>query len=135
MRVLVDTNNLLRCIPRKSKHRWLWDLFLNEEITLCISTDILEEYAEIVIERTTPEIGQNILRTIVDAENIVRAEPAYFWRLIHTDHDDDKFVDCAVACNADYLITEDKHFRILSETDFPKVIAVGIDEFKTIVNP
>lgn len=135
MKVLIDTNNLLRCIPRKSKYRWLWDLFLDEEITLCVTTDILEEYAEIIIERTTLEIGQNILRTIVDAENIVRVEPTYFWRLIHTDHDDDKFVDCAVACNADYIITEDKHFKILEDVGFPKVIAISIDEFKTIINP
>lgn len=135
MRVLIDTNNLLRCIPRKSTYRWLWDLFLSEKITLCVSTDILEEYAEIIIGRTTPEIGQNILRTIVDAENIVRVEPTYFWRLIYTDHDDDKFVDCAVACNADYIITEDKHFKVLSKVDFPKVIAISIDEFKVIINP
>ncbi len=26
MRVLIDTNNLLRSIPRKSRYRWLWDL-------------------------------------------------------------------------------------------------------------
>lgn len=78
MRVLIDTNNLLRSIPRRSKYRWLWDLFLEGKITLCVSTDILEEYAEILIERTTPEIGQNILRTILDAENIVKVEPTYF---------------------------------------------------------
>ena len=110
-------------------------MFLQEKLILCVSTDILEEYAEIITERTTPEIGQNVLRTIVDAENIVRVEPTFFWRLIHTDHDDDKFVDCAVACNADYIITEDKHFHVLSDVEFPKVIAIRIDAFKAIVNP
>ena len=135
MKILIDTNNLLRCIPRRSEHRWLWDLFLNETITLCVSTDILEEYAEIITERTTPEIGQNVLRTIIDAENIVRVEPTFFWRLIHADHDDDKFVDCAVACNADCIITEDKHFRVLSEIEFPKVVAISIDAFKAISYP
>ena len=134
MKVLIDTNNPLRSIPRKSEYRWLWDLFLDEKITLCVSTDILEEYAEVITERTTPVIGQNVPRTIVDAENIVRVEPTYFWRLIHVDHDDDKFVDCAIAGNADYIITEDKHFKILAKTDFPKVIAISIDEFKAIAN-
>ena len=134
MRVLIDTNNLLRSIPRKSRYRWLWDLFLNGKIELCVSTDILEEYAEIIIERTTLEIGQNVLRTILDAENLIRGEPTYFWRLIHSDHDDDKFVDCAVACSADYIVTEDKHFRVLSEIEFPKVVTISIDEFKDIVN-
>ena len=135
MKVLIDTNNLLRSIPKKYPYRWLWDMFLQEKLTLCVSTDILEEYAEIITGRTTPEIGQNVLRTIVDAENIVRVEPTFFWRLIHTDYDDNKFVDCAVACNADYIITEDKHFNVLSDVEFPKVVAIRIDAFKAIVNP
>ena len=112
----------------------MWDLFLEEKITLCVSTDILEEYEEIITKRTTLEIGQNVLRTIVDAENIIRVEPTYFWQLIYPDHDDDKFVDCAVACNADYIITEDKHFKVLSKIEFPSVVAIGLDAFKDIVN-
>jgi len=35
------------------------------------------------------------------------------------DEDDNKFVDCAIAANAGYLITHDKDFNILKQTDFP----------------
>jgi uncharacterized protein len=47
--------------------------------------------------------------------------------------DRDKFVDCAVACNADYLITEDRHFRALDTLNFPKVIRIGMEGFKQVL--
>ena len=48
MRILIDTNNLLRSIPRKSPYRWLWNLFLEEKVELCVSTDILSEFSAII---------------------------------------------------------------------------------------
>lgn len=42
---------------------------------------------------------------------------------------DNKFVDCAIASNADYLVTNDKHFDILKKVDFPKVNTIKIDKF------
>ena len=45
------------------------------------------------------------------------------------DKDDNKFVDCAVSCNADYLVTNDRHFDILASIEFPKVITIKAKEF------
>ena len=39
--------------------------------------------------------------------------PSFFFRTISADRDDDKFADCAIAANADYIITSDKHFAPL----------------------
>jgi predicted nucleic acid-binding protein len=44
--------------------------------------------------------------------------------------DDNKFVDCAISSNADYLLTNDKDFNILKTIAFLKVNVVNIDEFK-----
>lgn len=48
--------------------------------------------------------------------------------------DDNKFVDCAIAGNVDYLVTNDRHFRILSEIDCPKITVISIDEFVEILS-
>ena len=37
--------------------------------------------------------------------------------------------DCAIKANAKYIVTEDHHFDILQQIDFPKVDIIGIDEF------
>lgn len=38
-------------------------------------------------------------------------------------------LDCAVAANAKFIVTEDKHFRGLEQIDFPKVDTIGIERF------
>ncbi|WP_374756172.1 hypothetical protein [Larkinella rosea] len=55
--------------------------------------------------------------------------------MIEADHDDDKFVDCAVACQADYIITFDKHFDVLKKIEFPKVNPITPPEFFTVLYP
>jgi len=42
---------------------------------------------------------------------------------------ENKFVDCALAANADFLVTNDKHFKILKKIDFPKIETIRAEEF------
>jgi predicted nucleic acid-binding protein len=46
------------------------------------------------------------------------------------DMNDNKFVDCAIAANAHFLVTEDKHFKILEQIPFPKVNILGVEKFR-----
>ena len=39
-------------------------------------------------------------------------------------------VDCALNAGADYIVTNDKHFKVLENIDFPKVNILRIDKFK-----
>lgn len=49
--------------------------------------------------------------------------------LITADPDDNKFVDCAFAVGAEYLVSEDAHFKVLHRIAFPKLNLVTLDEF------
>jgi predicted nucleic acid-binding protein len=74
---------------------------------------------------------------IVDAIlNASHAEPItvyYKWNLITADPDDNKFVDCAVSANVDFIVTNDKHFNVLKNIDFPQINVIDIDAFKKII--
>jgi predicted nucleic acid-binding protein len=59
--------------------------------------------------------------------------PYFKWNLISDDPDDNKFVDCAINAGADYIVTNDKHFNILKDIDFPKINIIDIDTFKKII--
>ena len=48
MKVVLDTNVLWISIPRFSPSNWLIQDLLNQKYTLCVTTDILEEYEEII---------------------------------------------------------------------------------------
>ena len=38
---------------------------------------------------------------------------------------DNKFVDCAIAARADYLVSHDAHFKVLSTVSFPKLSVIA----------
>lgn len=78
----------------------------------------------------TANIVLNILSV---APNVSYAEPYFKWNLIEKDPDDNKFVDLAVAGNADFLVTNDKHFFPLKKLEFPKLNIVTLDEFKKVI--
>jgi uncharacterized protein len=71
---------------------------------------------------------------LINLRNSEKISPTYRFLLIKDDPDDDKFVDCAITGNADFIVTHDKHFNILKDIPFPKVETLRIDEFKEILD-
>ena len=127
--VVLDTNCLLACIANSSKFHSVWTAFLNEEFCLCVSNEIMTEYEEILARKTAPAFAEMIIHIILNSENVVFVSPYYRFNLIIADYDDNKFVDCAIIANADYIVSQDAHFDILKTINFPKVNVIRIEEF------
>ncbi len=127
--IVLDTNCLLASIPKRSPFRCVWNAFLKEEFTLCVSTEILDEYSEILTQKTSISIAENIISEILTRKNTLQVVPFYKFELIRTDRDDNKFVDCAIAANAEYLVSNDAHFRVLQNIPFPKVSLIDLQTF------
>jgi len=127
--VVLDTNCLLVCIANSSKFHSVWTAFLNEEFRLCVSNEIMTEYEEILARKTSPAFAEMIIQIILNSENVDFVNPTYRFGLIVADPDDNKFVDCAVIANADYIVSQDTHFDILKTINFPKVNVIRIEEF------
>lgn len=107
----------------------IWQSFLDGDYTLCISNKIIEEYLEVLARNINRNVAEAIIYAILARENICKLAPHYHFHLITTDEDDNKFVDCAIAGNAKYIVTEDHHFTILRKVAFPSVAIIGIDAF------
>lgn len=88
---------------------------------MCVSTEIIEEYSEIISKKTTSEIANNVIATILNAQNTELVTPYYRFNLIQSDSDDNKFVDCCITVNAQYIVSNDRHFDILKHIEFPHV--------------
>ena len=127
--VVIDTNCLLQIIARNSPYRPIWNAFLEGRFQLCVSNEILEEYQEILEQQITPTVAENIVLLILNQENVQLVTPHFKMGIITSDPDDNKFVDCAFACGADYLVSEDSHFNVLRNTPFPQLNLVTLDEF------
>jgi uncharacterized protein len=129
MKIVLDTNILLISIPRFSKYRPIFDALLNGEFELAISNEILSEYVEILSQKTTSTIANKIAELILNLPNIYKTEVYFRWNLIKQDSDDNKFVDCAIASNADFIVSNDRHFKNLKDTSFPRLELMNAAEF------
>lgn len=116
-------------LPRISPFRIIWDMFLKGKFILCVSTEIIEEYSEIISKKTTSEIANNVIATILNAHNTELVTPYFRFNLIQNDKDDNKFVDCCIAANARYIVSNDRHFDILKQIEFPHVNVISAQEF------
>ena len=133
MKIVLDTNCLLCAVPKKSEYHCILTALQQGRYTLCCSNDILMEYEELLTRFYTKQTAADALNFIFYSVNVLMITPYYQWNLINADPDDNKFVDCALNAGADYIVTNDKHFNILKETNFPYVKVVDIETFKKII--
>lgn len=81
--IVLDTNCLLQIIARKSKNYFLWEGFLNGDYCLCFTTEILEEYEEILCLKTNRLIATMVLEIITQAPNTQRVDAHIIGILSH----------------------------------------------------
>ena len=127
--VVIDTNCLIQMISLHSPYRPIWNAFLAGKFQLCISNEILEEYQEIIEQQATARIAENVILLILNRRNVTFVDPHFRLGLITQDPDDNKFVDCAFAANAAFIVSEDSHFEVLKTLAFPKIMVLKLKAF------
>lgn len=100
-----------------------------------MNTDILEEYEEILSEKVSPDIAHNVVEAIARLSSTFFQDSYYHFDLLKEDVDDNKFVDCAIASDAEYIVTNDHHFNVLKDIAWPKLSIISIDEFTKEIAP
>lgn len=133
MIVVIDTNTLLACIPKQAKTRWLFDALRRGAFRFAYSTEILEEYEEVLGAYYAPEVAENVIALLINQPNRIETNVVYRWNLITDDPDDNKFIDCGVAAHARYVITRDRHFRVLDDLGFPPIKRISPEEFGKVL--
>jgi len=120
-------------ISEKSKHHWLYEAIKEKRLDIAITHDILIEYEEKIGEHWHPEVASNVIRSLLELPNVKLTSTYFNLNLISFDPDDNKFVDCAFAANADYIVTNDSDFNVLKTINFPTIKVVNIEKFKEIL--
>jgi uncharacterized protein len=133
VKVVLDNNVLLVSLPRTSVDHIIFLELIRGNYTLCVTSDILSEYEEIFQRRANPNVTKLALDLLDIPPNLERVNKYYFWRMINIDPDDNKFVDCAISSRADFIVTDDKHFREVKKHSFPTVNVISKKEFIEIL--
>ena len=128
-RIVLDTNCLLASLSRHSEYYPVWKGLQTGKYVLCLSNDILEEYEEIIGLKTSSEVARNVVALLLKSRYVEFVDAYFKWRLNEADHDDDKFVDCAFAANATFIVSDDKHFEVLEKIAFPKIAVLKLRQF------
>lgn len=117
MIVVLDTNVVIQALNRNHRFAIILDAWYAGRFSWAVSTDILFEYREDIVRTSGGERWKSLERLLelaaVHSENVVQISPSFFFRTISADRDDDKFADCAITANADFIVTSDSHFRVL----------------------
>lgn len=110
MRIVIDTNVFISSFfggnPKK-----IVDLWKEGKVVICLSGPIIDEYIA-VLKRLGLE-GEPELKELVDflAEgfNLIFAAKTPSLNIVPDDPDDNKFIECAVALDAEVIVSGDKN--------------------------
>ena len=116
LKVVIDTNvfisSFFGSIPRE-----IIDYWKKEEITLCLSQEIIEEYIEVLNRlglKDKNEI-QNLTKLFAEGYNSIFTAKTPDIEVIEDDPDDNKFIECAVALDSKSIISGDNHLKDLKK--------------------
>ena len=132
LRLVVDTNVLVSAaLKPQGLERTAFLLAISRPARLYVSRAVLEEYSE-VLARPELKIRKGLRQQLLQ---VIRNRSYTVAPLVHLDvagdPDDDKFLECADAARADYLITgNQRHYpkfwkrtKIINSREFIEVVA------------
>ncbi|MGB7585548.1 MAG: putative toxin-antitoxin system toxin component, PIN family [Terriglobales bacterium] len=132
LRIVLDTNIVVSAALRPyGLQRTVFLLALTKPARLYVSQEILAEYRNVLARpalKLTKGLQQQLHQLVKNRAQVVR--PSYKLELT-TDPEDSKFLECADAARADYLITgNQRHFprfwkntKIITSREFISLVA------------
>lgn len=129
-RLVLDTNVFLVSLAPNFKYHWIYQALLKGKFELAITNEILTEYYEQITIRYGLLKTDFSLDYLLLLPNIKFTTPFFHWLLIENDIDDNKFVDCFLMSQSDYIISNDRHFKHLKPGGFPSVSVLTYQQFE-----
>jgi len=129
LKVVIDTNVLVSALLKdNSPPAFILALLRKKKMTLCLSKAIFEEYRSVMNREKFLHIRSAVAPLLLSLKKgCLLVEPKIRIDVITADPADNKFLECAQATQADFLITGNtKHFpfkkfrntRIVSPNEF-----------------
>ncbi|MBL7169972.1 MAG: putative toxin-antitoxin system toxin component, PIN family [Candidatus Aenigmarchaeota archaeon] len=120
MKLVLDTNTIISGFLWKGNEFHLIKKIEEEKIELFLTEEILEEIKDVISRKKFEELlkeaeltPEDILTKVTSMAKII--EPIEKLNVVKDDPDDNKFLECAISCKANYIISGDKHLLKLKE--------------------
>ena len=113
-RVVVDTNVLISALGWDAKPETCLEQVFHGQVAGYISPDMLDELTRVMDYPRfafTDDEKQSFVEIILASFHVV--EPGISLSVVDDDPDDDMVLECAVAGDADYIVSGDSHLQAL----------------------
>jgi len=125
-KTIIDTNVIVSSLIQKSyPYRIIFDLFIEDKICLCISPQLMAEYYSVLERPKFAKFPEFITRAKSVLANIEVKAVRYMPRItldLVSDKDDNKIVELADECMADFIITGNTNDFTFSEYKQTKIV-------------
>jgi putative PIN family toxin of toxin-antitoxin system len=124
MRIVIDTNIFVSSffggIPRR-----IVDYWFSGNVILCVSRPILKEYLEVLgrFQFNREDLFGRLVTAFEKGPNVLFVDNPKGQNWIEEDPGDNKFVACAVAFHAEYIVSGDSHLRKAGEIGGVKIVS------------
>ena len=124
MNVVVDTNVLVSGIFWAGKPRQLLELWVDNLIRLIATPQIVSEYIKVIerLQKYDSELAQQWKEFIVGNIEIINSNIDV---TICRDKKDNMFLECALSCGSEYIISGDDDLLCLKEFENVKIVTVA----------
>jgi len=128
LKVVLDTNVLISALGWSGPPSDCLNLIIEEDIINFISEPILEELMDVMNYpkfKFTEKEKEEFLEILISYSILV--DPEEKVEKIKEDPDDNKFLECSIKANADYIISGDQH--LLGLKRFKRIEIISPKEF------
>lgn len=134
-KVVIDTNVIVSALLFKGDSNKIIALYQERKIIFLISKDILQEYIK-VLSYPKFNLNQEEIKYLIKEEILSFTNPVKVTtnlNIIKDDPDDNKFLECAVAGKADFIISGDNH--LLNIEEYEKIKILKTASFLLLLSP
>ena len=129
LKVILDTNIILASISKTSRSHIIIDFLFRGAYQIAINNDILLEYEEKLTEKFGFSVAESFIAALLQSPVVEKTTVAFNLFLIKADPDDNKFADVAFCSNANFIVSNDRHFNELKKYQFPLIKVISLSEF------
>ena len=133
LKIVLDTNWYVSASINRNSRRRLYDLLINENLTIFYSGELLAEYESVISRKKfekfiRPEQVNRFIGLV-----LTRLKPIEIKTLVRLSRDakENFLLSIAIDCGADYLVTGDPDLLVIK--DFGKTKILNMTEFSKII--
>ena len=133
LKIILDTNWYVSASINRTSRRRLYELLINENLTIYYSRELLVEYESVISRKKFEKfIRQEQVSRFIRLV-LTRLKPVEIKTLVRLSRDakDNFLLSMSIDCGADYLITGDPDLLVIKE--FGKTKILNMVEFRNVV--